>query len=81
MDSKTEIKKVVLQLGEKEITLTVEQCKKLKDLLSDMFGREIVKEIHQDNSWHWYRPYYYTSTTSLANPNITFMNATLTCQI
>ena len=48
-------KKIVLDLGGKEVTLTVEQAKKLKEILSDMFGREFVKEIihHHDKYYDW----------------------------
>ena len=54
----TEIKKIVLQLGEKEVTLTVAQCKKLKELLGEMFGKEVIREVYHDNNWYWNRPHY-----------------------
>ena len=64
----TEIKRVVLNLGGKEISLTIEQCKKLKDVLNDMFGKEIIKEVIVDHRHHydwWYsRPYYSTTILS-----------------
>ena len=57
------IKKIVLDLGGKEVTLTPEQAKNLKTALDDLFGKEIVKEIHHHDyqPYHWYWdhvPYY-----------------------
>ncbi len=64
MENKTEIKKIVLQLGKKEVELTVEECKKLKEVLSEMFGKEVVREVHHDhwNRWYWDSPRIYCST-------------------
>jgi hypothetical protein len=67
MEQKAEIKRIVLDLGDKEVTLSVEQAKKLKNLLSEMFGKEVIeKHIHHDN-WYWkpwypQQPYYYGSS-------------------
>ena len=71
MENKTEIKKIVLQLGKKEVELTVEECKKLKEVLSEMFGKDVVKEIHHHDyyKWYWQHPvtYYTNQTSPLAN--------------
>lgn len=40
-----------ITLGKKEINLTLEQAKKLKSLLEDLFGKEVIKEIRHD--WYW----------------------------
>jgi len=49
------IKKIVLDLGKKEITLTCKQAKQLKEALDELFGKEIVREVHHDRyPWHWY---------------------------
>jgi len=42
----------------KEISLTMEQAKKLKDILSELFGKEIIKEIVKEEHHHYNRPYY-----------------------
>ena len=42
---KTEIKKIVLEVEGEEIVLTVEGAKKLKALLNEIFGKDIIKEI------------------------------------
>jgi hypothetical protein len=44
MEVKAEIKKVVLKVSDKEISLSVDEAKKLKELLNELFGKEIVKE-------------------------------------
>ncbi len=65
------IKKVVLNLGGKEISLTIEQAKKLKGSLEELFGKEIIKEVIHDHhyDWHWrYRdPYYALGLTTLGS--------------
>lgn len=43
METKAEIKKVVLKINDKEISLTVEEAKKLKELLGTLFGGDIIK--------------------------------------
>lgn len=56
-----EITTVKLQLGKREIELTITQAKKLKAALDEMFGKEIVREIH--HGW-WYWPTTYTYSTA-----------------
>ena len=41
----TVVKKIVLQVRGKEISLTVEEAKELKQILADMFGKEVI--IHE----------------------------------
>lgn len=71
MDKKEicEVKKIVLKIDDKEISLSIEQAKKLKGLLSDMFGKEIVvkEEHHHHYDWNkWYfEPYKITWGTDL----------------
>ena len=59
METKAEIKKVVLKVNDKEISLTLEEAKKLKELLGTLFGNDVVKEyIIKDNTIYVERPYY-----------------------
>jgi len=58
------IKKIVLDLGKNQVELTPEQCRKLKDALDEMFGKEIVKEIHHWDNWQWYPTWPYQTTSS-----------------
>ena len=70
MDKKEicEVKKIVLKIDDKEISLSIEQAKKLKGLLSDMFGKEVVvKEEHHHHYDRWYfEPYKITWNTQPA---------------
>jgi len=63
MSDKAEIKKVVLQLDDKEIELSVEQAKKLKSLLNELFGKEketIFIDRYVPNPYPVYpQPYYW----------------------
>jgi len=42
MSDKAEIKKIVIDLGGKDISLTIEQSKKLHEVLHEMFGKKEV---------------------------------------
>ena len=59
MSKKAEIKKIVLDLGDKEIELSVTQAEKLTELLGNMFGK---KEVTIAPSYpiviERYRPYW-----------------------
>ena len=55
MEKEIKIESLKINIGKKEIELSVEEAKKLKKALEDIFGKEIVHEHHHD--W-WYRPYY-----------------------
>lgn len=53
------IKNVVVKIGDREIILTIEEAKKLKDALEGIFGKEVIKEtkiIHERGDWYE-RPY------------------------
>jgi hypothetical protein len=67
MEKEIKISEIVIELGKREIKLTPDEARKLKELLSEMFGKDTI--IYRD-SWY-YRPfypqypnYYYTYTTS-----------------
>lgn len=66
-DPKVEIKEIVLNIGKKEIKLTPDECKKLKTLLDEIYGKEIIKEIIKEEHHHWNHNYltwyYYPSLT------------------
>ena len=62
------IKKIVLDLGKKQVELTPEQCKKLKDALDEMFGKSVVKEEHHHHHDRWF-PYWHYSTSTITWPN------------
>lgn len=65
------IKKIELKLGGKTITLTPEEAKQLKVALNELFGREVVKEIHHHDYppyWYWQQPVWTSQTYGTAEP-------------
>jgi hypothetical protein len=66
-NKKVEISKIVIKIGEKEATLSLEEAKQLRDVLDGLFG---------DRSWIYYVPYapyipnpnpYWTVTTTITD--------------
>jgi hypothetical protein len=61
-----EVKKIVLNINGKEISLSIEQAKKLKDILGELFGKEIIKEVIREIN---YPPIYvYPQPATITNP-------------
>ena len=60
------IKKFVLELGGKEISLTPEQAKKLYEGLSELFEKKVIVEErhHYHPSW-WYSGSYTVPSTGI----------------
>lgn len=59
------IKAVRLKLGRKEVELTVEEAKKLKEALDNLFGRRVIEYVPYDPyPWYW-RPLWYSGTTNI----------------
>lgn len=63
-----EIKKVTLQIGKKEIELSIEDAKALKAALEGLFGQNIIRieEHHHGYPWRWCGPIYHN--VPLTNP-------------
>ena len=66
MSEKTEIKKIVIELEGKELNLTVESAKKLKELLNELFKDRDTVYIPVDRyiprPWYWDRWTIYGSS-------------------
>ena len=85
------IKKIVLDLGKKQVELTPEQARKLKDALDEMFGKEVIKEVCHHNYWRWYPPLWYscgdyTTTNQSYNrvssdSSVSFLDDTMTLKV
>ena len=66
-ENKEEVKieKLTLNIDGEKVTLSIEQAKKLKKVLEELFGKEIIKEVvkeiehhyHRDYYWDWNKPY------------------------
>ena len=75
METKEDVKinNIVLNIGKKEISLTVEQAKKLKSMLNDLFGKEIIKEVKHEHHYDWwYKPYFVQQNYPKWNDNIVY---------
>lgn len=70
------IEKMVLNIDGEMVSLSMDQAKKLKGILDELFGKEIVKEIvreehhHHHKDW-WYYPYFQTNNAPLL-PNTVY---------
>lgn len=63
MADKQVIKKIVLQLSGKEVSLTPEEAKQLFEALGEMFEKKVV-HVYEPYRWYWTYPYYgYGGTT------------------
>lgn len=74
------IKELKLQLGEKEVVLTIADAKKLKNALDELFGKEVVKEVYYHDQrpyWQWRYPMCSLST---ANGPYRITNSACTAQ-
>jgi hypothetical protein len=74
MSQKAEIKKIVLELGDQEIELSLEQANKLHSLLEELFGKKTEYVItspiiidHQRPYWDYHQPVW-TSQSPAATP-------------
>ena len=84
MNKEVSIKKVVLSIGKKEIELTVEEARQLKDSLDQVFGKEVVREtiIERRIDWQWIWPqptYTPLVTTNPLYPDSPYRPAQIWC--
>lgn len=82
--SEVVIKKVVLKIGDKELSLSIEDAKKLHEVLAELFKepqvvKEVVKEEHHHYpsypvypTWPYTGPVWITQTGSDYHPNQIF---------
>lgn len=56
---KVEVSNVVINIGEKKISLTLEEARKLKNALNELFPAPItvIKEKEVEKPYHWEYPY------------------------
>lgn len=62
------MKEIVLKIGKKEVKLTPDECKKLKAVLEEIFGKEIIKETTEVHHYLPHTWYYYPSLPAFTNP-------------
>ncbi len=52
------VSKIVVQMGDKEATLTVEQARELQAALNALLGEKVVERVIEKHDWY---PYVYTN--------------------
>ena len=57
-EKKIGVSKVVIQMGDKEATLTVEQARELCDALNALLGEKVVERVIERDNWRPYRWWY-----------------------
>lgn len=62
-----EIKRVVIQIGDREIELSTADAKALKAALDELFGKETIKEVVRDH-W-WWQPTYVPYAVPYVGPS------------
>lgn len=73
-EKEVKIEKMVLNIEGEKVSLSMEQAKKLKKILDELFGKEVIKEVIKENHYHdyWYRPYNTYVNTQKWNDNVVF---------
>lgn len=69
------IKSVTLDLGKKQVSLTMKQAKALKEALDEMFGEKVIKTVVHEHEyqnvpyfpWRWNWPNLYKDSPSPPN--------------
>ena len=95
-EREVEIKKVVLKIGKRELSFTIEEARKLFDVLGGLFKTKIIREEHHHYDWPYYRWYwsgtneYITvdntdgasfDTTTDSDVQFSYTSNTLTCSL
>ena len=63
MDKEKEvtIQSIKIIMGKKEVELSIEEAKKLKKALEEIFGEKVItktEHIHHHDYYRWFQPYY-----------------------
>jgi hypothetical protein len=72
-EKKIGVSKIVINIGDKEAALTVEQAKELRDALNAVLGERVVERVVEHDRWYPYQPYVYPryfEVTVCDSPNI-----------
>lgn len=77
MKDQKEVKvtKMVIQLTDEQISLSLADAKKLHEALAELFGKKTVEHIYHNDYWY-YRPYrWYGETYLSAKSSLSEMSA------
>lgn len=76
-EKEVKIEKMVLNIEGEKVSLSMEQAKKLKKILDDLFGKEIIKEVTKEHHYHdwYYRPWNTFVNSPSWKDNIVYCSA------
>jgi hypothetical protein len=78
-EKKIGVSKIVIQMGDKEATLTVEQAKELRDALNELLGERVVERVIEKQSYYPYYPQPYVYVPSVLYGNVSMPTYEITC--
>ena len=70
-DKEVKIEKMVLNIEGEKVSLSMDQAKKLKKILDELFGKDVIREVVKE---HHYRDWYY-QPYKWNYPYVTYCNA------
>lgn len=76
------VKKVVVQLGKKELILDIEDALQLRDVLNDLFGKAVVEHHHHGYPYPVPAPYWnqpLITWTSAGGNGFKYADGTVLC--
>lgn len=60
MSKEVGLKSITIKVGAREIVLGVDEAKKMKEALDDLFGKEVIREVYverwQNPIWYYHAP-------------------------
>ena len=79
-ERKMEIARIVVQMGKKEVPMSIEEAERLYKLLDKMFGEKVVERWYPS---YPYRPYWYHQdrTFRCDSGSITYMSSNNTAKL
>lgn len=67
MEKEVKIQSIKILMGKREFELSIEEAKKLKQALEEIFGTKVIentKHIYHHDYYRWFQPYYSSSFES-----------------
>ena len=64
MEKEVTIQSIKITMGKREVELSIEEAKKLKKALEEIFGTKVIEKtehIHHYDNWGQYWPRYYNA--------------------
>ena len=85
MSKEAEIKKIVLDLSGKEVSLTTEQAKKLHELLDELFGKETIyipgPIVIERDHWWWHPTQPMWTCSNSSGTEVRYASGTLSASL